>query len=111
MSRQGAAEIAQTRVARTHQSSTVTRSEEVKAQTPSGKDAWLVRVIFDGESGNVCVYVWRDKRVGKWMGPVVTGISDVDCLARSRMRSASTIRFAVSRAVSRNAALERTQRT
>jgi hypothetical protein len=63
MSREGAAEIARTRVARIQQSSTVTRSEEVKAQTPSGKDAWLVRVIFDGESGNVCVYVWRDKRV------------------------------------------------
>ena len=36
--------------------------EAVKTKTPRGVDEWLVRVPYEGDSSDVCAYIWRDKR-------------------------------------------------
>jgi hypothetical protein len=37
-------------------------ADAVKATTPHGVDAWLVKVDFESHSAQVCAYVWRDQR-------------------------------------------------
>jgi hypothetical protein len=39
-------------------------SEKVETQTPSGIDAWLVRLVSKAHSGDLCGYVWRGEKAG-----------------------------------------------
>jgi hypothetical protein len=39
-------------------------SEKVETQTPSGTDAWLVRLSSQDASRDLCGYVWRGERAG-----------------------------------------------
>jgi hypothetical protein len=34
--------------------------DAVRTTMPGGQDAWLVRVVYEGDSGDVCMYIWRD---------------------------------------------------
>ena len=39
---------------------TLISPEDVRSRTPGGRPAWLVRVPFEGDSSDACVYVWRE---------------------------------------------------
>jgi len=39
-------------------------SEKVETQTPTGIDAWLVRLVSEAGSGDLCGYVWRGEKAG-----------------------------------------------
>ena len=54
-------------------------AERVETQTPSGIDAWLVRLISEGDSGDLCGYVWRGEEAGRADGTVIRIRFDDDC--------------------------------
>lgn len=60
LTRSDAAEAAHAYIENLQPLDTSSETEIVKATRTSGKKAWLVRVTFDGGSGNICVYAWRD---------------------------------------------------
>ena len=55
------------------------RAEEVETQTPSGKDAWLVRLVSEDDSGDLCGYVWRGEEAGRAFGTVIRIRFDHGC--------------------------------
>jgi hypothetical protein len=63
-------------LARAHEAGMVKRfpypTDAVKTKTPRGVDAWLVKLKFQGHSGEVCAYAWRDNQdkihEGTWDG-------------------------------------------
>jgi hypothetical protein len=44
---------------------TFSKTEAVETKTPSGIDAWLVRLVSDADSGDRCGYVWRGSEPGR----------------------------------------------
>lgn len=41
------------------------KAEKVETQTPSGIDAWLVRLVSEDDSPDLCGYVWRGEEAGR----------------------------------------------
>jgi hypothetical protein len=54
-------------------------SERVEAQTPGGKEGWLVRLVADGDAADLCGYVWRDEEPGRADGTVIRIRFDAGC--------------------------------
>jgi hypothetical protein len=44
---------------------TFPKAEKVETQTPSGVDAWLVRLVSEDGSRDLCGYVWRGEEGGR----------------------------------------------
>jgi hypothetical protein len=59
--------------------STFSRAEKVETQTPSGIHAWLVRLVSEGDSGDICGYVWRGEEVGRADSTVIRIQFDRGC--------------------------------
>lgn len=59
--------------------STFSRAEKVETQTPSGIYAWLVRLVSEGDSGDICGYVWRGEEAGRANGTVIRIQFDRGC--------------------------------
>jgi hypothetical protein len=55
------------------------RAEKIETQTPSGIDAWLVRLVADGGSGDLCGFVWRAHEAGRAFGTVIRVRFDRGC--------------------------------
>ena len=55
------------------------RAEKVETQTPSGTDAWLVRLVSEADSGDLCGYVWRGEEAGRAFGTVIRTQFDQGC--------------------------------
>jgi hypothetical protein len=55
------------------------KTEAVETQTPSGVDAWLVRLVSADESGDRCGYVWRGSEPGRADSTVLRVQLDPGC--------------------------------
>jgi len=58
---------------------TFSSAEKVETQTPSGRDAWLVRLVSGGNADDICGYVWRGEEAGRADGTVLRIRFDRDC--------------------------------
>jgi hypothetical protein len=58
---------------------TFARAEKVETQTPSGTYAWLVRLVSEGDSRDLCGYVWRGEEAGRADGTVIRILFDHGC--------------------------------
>ena len=58
---------------------TFSKTEAVETKTPSGIDAWLVRLVSDADSGDRCGYVWRGSEPGRADGTVLGVQLDPGC--------------------------------
>ena len=57
----------------------ISSAEKVETQTPSGRDAWLVRLVSEGDSDDLCGYVWRGEEAGRADGTVIRIRLDDGC--------------------------------
>jgi hypothetical protein len=55
------------------------KAEKVETQTSSGTDAWLVRLVSEDDSGDLCGYVWRGEEAGRAFGTVIRIRFDQGC--------------------------------
>ena len=57
------------------------RAERVETRTPSGIDAWLVRLVSDADGADLCGYVWRgeEPETGRVEGTVIEIRFDDGC--------------------------------
>jgi hypothetical protein len=55
------------------------KTEAVETKTPSGINAWLIRVVSDAGSGDRCGYVWRGSEPGRADGTVLRVQLDHGC--------------------------------
>jgi hypothetical protein len=58
---------------------TISKEEEVETQTPAGIYAWLVRLVSDRDSGDICGYVWRGEEAGRADSTVIRIQFDRGC--------------------------------
>lgn len=71
-------------------------AERVETRTPSGgdpwtsgRDAWLVRLISEDGSGDLCGYVWRGEEAGRADGTVIRIRFDDGCRHWARAAASS----------------------
>jgi hypothetical protein len=55
------------------------KTEAIETRTPSGVDAWLVRLVSDADSGDRCGYVWRGSEPGRADSTVLRVQLDPGC--------------------------------
>ena len=58
---------------------TFSKTEAVETKTPSGVDAWLVRLVAAAGSGDRCGYVWRGSEPGRADSTVLRVQLDQNC--------------------------------
>jgi hypothetical protein len=63
--RDQAAAFLRRQVERAAPTKTFSKTEAVETKTPSGTDAWLVRLVSDTDSEDRCGYVWRGSEPGR----------------------------------------------
>jgi hypothetical protein len=66
-------------VERTVPGRTFASAKKVETQTPSGTNAWIVRLVSDGDADDICGYVWRGEEAGRADGTVIRIRFDRDC--------------------------------
>jgi hypothetical protein len=71
--------LLQREVERRELGATFSRAEKVETQTPSGTYAWLVRLDSEGDSGDICGYVWRGDEPGRADGTLIRIQFDRGC--------------------------------
>jgi hypothetical protein len=58
---------------------TLSKAQKVATQTPSGTDAWLVRLTSGDGSDDLCGYVWRGEEAGRADSTVIRIRFDHGC--------------------------------
>lgn len=58
---------------------TFSSAQKLETQTPFGRFAWLVRLVSEGDSRDLCGYVWRGEEAGRADGTVIRFRFDYGC--------------------------------